>query len=107
MKRFMASIGVAFCLAVGILGSAVATASAQTVSAPASDACYPSCPTTSTVPSVDPSTSPVTQVASIPTTTSQLAFTGSDVAGTIVIALLAVGGGIVLVRSARGRRHSS
>jgi hypothetical protein len=104
MKRFAAAMTLAVCLLLGGLGATVGlatTASAQTASA---GTCYPSC--SDGPPPVLSSTSnePATTTTTTPVATSELAFTGSDVAGMAVIALALVGGGLILVRISRRRR---
>lgn len=100
MRRVAAAIMLTLGLTGALLFGGLATASAT----PSQDnGCYPSCPTTT--PSTDPGT--VTPQASGTTSTGELAFTGADIAGFVVIGLLLVGGGVLLVGATRHRRSAS
>jgi hypothetical protein len=101
------SLGVVLAGGLGI----ATTASAQT--ATAADCTY-SCATVPTVPSISSSsgsttpaavaTDPVAATPLASTSSTSLAFTGADVGGTLGVAGVLVGGGIVLVRVGRRKR---
>jgi hypothetical protein len=107
MRRFVALLLLLTAFGMGSAGTLAATASAAPAIATAT--CYPTCTTT---PTIDGSTNPLTsQAPSGPATpatptsaTGSLAFTGADIAGTVVIAFVVLGAGLLLVRVSRRRR---
>lgn len=93
-------------LSITILGFVVAPATAQSVSTP-----YGSQGASSTTVSSASQPAATTQTASSGNQAGSggsggLAFTGTDVIGTVVVAFALIGGGIVMVRFSR-RRHNA
>jgi hypothetical protein len=107
LVKVVMSLTVVFGAGVGI----AATASAQT--AGSADCSY-SCATVPTVPSVSSNSGTATTPAAVSTdplptalastSSTSLAFTGADIGGTLGVAGVLVGGGIVMVRVGRRKR---
>jgi hypothetical protein len=129
MQRIAATVILTLGTALGVIGGGATLAGATTTAVAGPTAahtvastkdCYPGCtpPTTgqpTTTPTSAPSSSGHTVSTATPTTVptvlaatnvpaTGLAFTGADVVGTIIFALVLIGGGLLLVQGTR-RRH--
>jgi hypothetical protein len=121
--KVVMSLGVVFAAGLGI----ATTASAQTATADCSYGCatVPTLPTISSADGSSPAVTTAPAVAAAPavataplastplastplaaTSSTSLAFTGADVGGTLGVAAVLVGGGIVMVRLGRRKRSA-
>jgi hypothetical protein len=126
MKRIAATVILSLGTMLGVIGGGATLASAQTTAsqAAATKDCYPSCtapgkgattpakggatttPTTTAFPATSPATTPAgPTLTAVATPATGLAFTGTDVVGSVVGGLVLIGGGLLLVTATRRRRQ--
>jgi hypothetical protein len=111
MKRFLAALILACGVALATLTGLASSAGASNLVA---SSCYPSCsvpdggangvPVANQTPADNEGSATVTPAS---TTSGSLAFTGTDVAGTVVLGGALIGGGALMVRVSRRRRQAA
>lgn len=105
MKRIASLALAAGISSVGVFGLTTSTAFA----ASSTSGCYTGCLGSNgggTTQATDPTPTANPTTTSASSGTGSLAFTGADIAGTITIGAVLIGGGIVAVGASRRRRHA-